>query len=325
MLLDRVNGRGLTRRIPYTITPFTFQKFHDTACSTIQDLTQALRYGTRKWVKPDFQNKSSLEREVEQSYFVPHGCDIEPLSHRRICDVLNQYSHVILVGNSLIRHLRQALFMALRRDFVLGGQLSDFTSGGPRVNPYQSCRCDGQFSEHRVCRQLNALFWDMTPRHLHVCSFLEDGDMPLFRLVTPLDPHQPSLLPWDEIRCDDPQYKGVFLLLSPILPFVVDNVDDFFLTYVNHPVMQNCSKVGKLQVVWMNFHIQSRQLELKYPQQSRENTTIRNQEIEQLLVERGYGHIPVLHMMNLTMDAQISDGYHYLSDVNLQKAYTRSS
>jgi hypothetical protein len=104
------------------------------------------------------------------------------------------------------------------------------------------------------------------------------------------------------------------------LPF--NNVDDFFLNYINHPVIQNCSKVGKLQVVWMNFHIQSRQLDVKYPQQSRENTTLENQEIEQLLVQRGYGHIPILHMMNLTMDAQTSDGYHFLSDVNLHKAYS---
>ena len=347
MILDRADGYALTRNrpvklirtwAPYTITPFTFQKFHPTSCSNMTDLTQALRYGTRKWIKPEVTDKPALEREREQSYFVPNGCDIGPLSSRRICDILNKYSHVMLVGNSMIRHLRQGMLMAIRKDFVLGAQLSDFTSGGPRVNPYSSCRCDGQFSEHKVCRKLNSLFWKTTPRQLHICSFLEDGHAPLFQLVTHPDPlgllpsksEEPPTPPfvWDEIRCEDPTYKGVFLLVSPLIWWQVrknltlQNVDEYFLPYMNHPVIQNCSKAGKLQVVWMNFHAQSRQLDTKFPDQSRENTYIANDEMKQLLVERGYGHVPILDMMNLTMDAQTSDGYHFLSDVNLLKAYS---
>jgi hypothetical protein len=343
MFLDRADGYAFTKSqgpemlfekwIPYTITPFTFQKFHDTTCSNITDLTQAMRYGTRSWIKPEVQNKTALEREVEQSYFMPKGCDIGPLSRQRICGILNQYSHVLLVGNSMIRHLRQAMLMAIRKDFVLGGQLSDSTSGRPNANPYRSCRCDGQFSEHSVCRQLNQLFWKMTPRQLHICSFLEDGDVPLFQLVTPEDPLSPlqaadSTFIWDDIKCEDPQYKGIFLLISPLLQWqfrknlTLQNVDEYFLPYMNHPVIQNCSKAGKLKVVWMNYHAQSRQLDAKYPAQRRESTAAANQEMEQLLVERGYGHVPILDMMNLTTDAQTSDGYHFLSDVNLYKAYS---
>jgi hypothetical protein len=344
MLVDRADGIGLTNKrrprqrllptwIPYTITPFTFQKFHNTTCSNMTDLTQALRDGTRTWIKPEAQDKPALERELEQSYFVPNGCDIGPMSRGRICGILNQYSHVLLIGNSMIRHLRQAMLMAIRKDFVLGGQLSDRTSGPPNFNPYRSCRCDGQFSEHSVCRQLNQLFWKMTPRQLHICSFLEDGDVPLFQLVTPEDPFSPlrgadRTFVWDDIHCEDPQYKGIFLLLSPLLHWqfvnnlTLQNVDEYFLPYMNHPVIQNCSKAGKLKVVWMSFHAQSRQLDAKYPVQSRESTAAANQEIKQLLVERGYGHVPILDMMKLTTDAQTSDGYHFLSDVNLHKAYS---
>jgi hypothetical protein len=162
---------------------------------------------------------------------------------------------------------------------------------------------------------------------------LEDGDVPLFQLVTPVDPISPLHAPdptlvWDDIRCEDPQYKGIFMLLSPLIYWrsltnlTLQNVDEFFVPYMNHPVIQNCSKAGKLKVVWMSFHAQSRQLDAKYPTQSRESTAAANLEIKQLLVERGYGHVPILDMMNLTTDAQTSDGYHFLSDVNLHKAYS---
>jgi hypothetical protein len=168
---------------------------------------------------------------------------------------------------------------------------------------------------------------------LRVCSFLEDGDVPLFRFVTPsnpLDPLQNPSFIWDDIRCEDPQYKGVFLLLSSLIwqyadsekNVSVQNIEEYFLPYMNHPVIRNCSNAGKLKVVWMNFHAQSRKLDARYPQQSREIAAAVNQEMGQLLLENGYGHVPILDMANLTMDAQTSDGYHQLSDVNLLKAYS---
>jgi hypothetical protein len=42
---------------------------------------------------------------------------------RRICDILNQYSHVIMVGNSMVRQLRQAILMAIRNRFYLGSSI----------------------------------------------------------------------------------------------------------------------------------------------------------------------------------------------------------
>lgn len=330
---DMHMGVTTVRTRPYTITAKSFQNFHEQPCSNIPDLMKALRLGTRSWIKPEMQNMPSLVREQEQSYFVPHGCDISPLSHRQICDILNQYSHVLLLGNSLTRQLRQALFMAIRNDYIHGAILSNITSGSSEVNPYHSCRCDGQFSEHAVCRQNNQLFWDMTPRQLHVCPFLEDDTMPFFRLMTPRDGQDPLALnatsqhpafPWNEIRCNDPKYRGIFLMMSGLWhnqKRAMRNMEGLFLRYMNHPVFQECANAGKLKVVWINFHAQSRKLDTQYPFQTRENTTTLNQDMVRLLAEQGYGHIPIFDVFNLTLDAQTSDGYHFMSDVNLLKAY----
>ena len=99
------------------------------------------------------------------------------------------------------------------------------------------------------------------------------------------------------------------------------NMEEVFLRYMNHPVLQKCANAGKLQVIWINFHAQSRKLDTQYPFQARENTSNLNRDMERLLVQKGYGHVPIFDVFNLTLDAQTSDGYHFMSDVNLLKAY----
>jgi hypothetical protein len=66
------------------------------------------------------------------------------------------------------------------------------------------------------------------------------------------------------------------------------------------------------------LNAQSRALDALYPAQSREKAQEFNQVVDKYVAST-FGMIPI-NFLNLTKDAAASDGYHYLSDVNLYKA-----
>jgi hypothetical protein len=56
----------------------------------------------------------SVKQEKIPSYFVPAHCNLLALPAHQLCDYMNQYSHIITIGDSLLtRLLDQAFFMAM--------------------------------------------------------------------------------------------------------------------------------------------------------------------------------------------------------------------
>lgn len=53
--------------------------------------------------------------------YVPRGCDMRWYDTRQACEILNRYSQVVLVGDSMLRHLIGALNVLLREDLGYGG------------------------------------------------------------------------------------------------------------------------------------------------------------------------------------------------------------
>jgi hypothetical protein len=74
------------------------------------------------------------------------------------------------------------------------------------------------------------------------------------------------------------------------------------------------------KVLWSGLNAQSRQLDPLFPNQSRENASTFNAFVEER-IQSSY-EMTVLDFWELTRDAATSDGYRYLSDVNLYKAAT---
>ena len=147
---------------PYSITMNEFSWHHDRVCKNGEELLDGIKYGTRRWDNPSHESLPPEEREAHPSYFVPHDCDIPVPSPSDMCNIMNEYSYVINVEDSLSRHLHQALFSGLRNDLVLGGIHSSDGNG------YGRCRCDGQFSKHEECRSNDGLFFEARPRDLNV-------------------------------------------------------------------------------------------------------------------------------------------------------------
>ena len=323
---DRINIRypNAQQFRSYSVTNNTLVKrghFHGRECASLEETLLAISSGTRRWINASRALDAGEIREAVQSYFVPHGCDLRHLHPAELCSILNQFRHIYFIGDSLTRHLTQGLLIALRRDLILGGIQSSSIIG--RKNPYH-CRCDGQFSEHQDCRMNDGLFNDFIPHQLGVCSHLPEGDGQFhFHSAD----HNGILFGSNNKthHCADPGNKQLVLF---VLQGGVHFNSDAETTYrkllnrvFNTPVFQLCNSNGLARVVWTAYQSQSRKLDRRYPLQSRERALAFNRYMETRL--KGLEHLnhtpTIVDWWNLTRDAQTSDGFHYLTDVNLIK------
>ena len=118
-------------------------------CTNIAALLHAVKMGWRK-------------NGAKGSAFHPRGCSIPYFSAARACSALSLFSSVVLIGDSMIRHVLQALTLLLTEDMEFGAMplpparphplLSAWTRAR-RAEVLKWCACDSQFSEHDLCRE----------------------------------------------------------------------------------------------------------------------------------------------------------------------------
>ncbi|KAL7530710.1 hypothetical protein ACHAXR_009119 [Thalassiosira sp. AJA248-18] len=307
---------------PYSVSPILEDRPLP-RCRSIDDYLSAIKLGTRSW--PDSQ------AETKPSAFVPFGCYVPtlPPPAAKTCDLLNQYNHVIFHGDSLSRHLRQAIYMSMSGNLIKSVHVSKASQ--------ELCMCDGQFSENRICRQHESYFDEsIQPREapgedVQLCpsasfSLGKRAAAPWLlkrgygKLESGVD------IDWDLVDCADNDYRGILLVLQGGLHFKVNSTEtfaSFVKPIITHPKYQECLCLGKVRLLWLAMNAQSSELNKHYPHQSRENALIFNEDMKESFASVGL--IPgqdvfILDWWNLTADAQSSDGVHYLSDVNLAKA-----
>lgn len=56
--------------------------------------------------------------------FVPRGCDMRWFATDEICDILSRFERVVVVGDSMMRHIIGAMNVLLRKDLGYGVSLS---------------------------------------------------------------------------------------------------------------------------------------------------------------------------------------------------------
>ena len=303
-------------------------------CQNVNDYLYAIKYGERIW---PYNNNSQQNNDddAKPSLFNPHRCHVPsiPPPPSNTCDILNQYSHVIFHGDSLTRHLRQAVYMSMRGDYITGGVMTNAT------HVLEECKCDGQFSEAKVCRTFDNYFDDtMEPRDIIPGS---DGDVKLCpnasfafgkREMSPYLTRKGQIDPgksidWDSIDCIDDTYKGIFIVLQGGSHWKSNSTETFanlIQPVITHHKYRECSCLGKVRLIWLAMNAQSSALDVPYPQQSREKALLFNEEIRQSFIDVGFvpnnEDVLIIDWWNMTADAQSSDGLHYLSDINLAKA-----
>lgn len=73
-----------------------------------------------------------------------------------------------------------------------------------------------------------------------------------------------------------------------------------------------------MRAIWSGLNAQDDVLDITYPHQSRQSAIIFNNVTKTYVMNRY--NMESLNFVNMTTHASVSDGYHYLSDVNVMKA-----
>ena len=73
--------------------------------------------------------------------YIPRGCDMRWFTTVEVCSILSRFSHVWIIGDSLMRHMTSALHLFLRQDLIDGARTSW------KDDPQEfGCDCDRPFN-----------------------------------------------------------------------------------------------------------------------------------------------------------------------------------
>lgn len=324
VVLDKSDNHAAncTEKRPWSLHSNTFQQTNLAPCTSLDGLLRVVKYGQRHWYdEPCLQSNdegrhsnTSLLCEVSPSYFLPHECGIPSLESETACNILNKYSHVVISGDSLARHTAQGLMMILTQDLVLGSYPRATRKSADLMN---KCQCDGQFSEHELCRHYNTeRLMSSDPRDYGICTHLP---------ATPVQLHHGlrfALKNKGNTFCSNDS-RPILIVLnggthyrSNVQHTIAASID---LTHHQlQAIQESCEWPLSFRVIWTGLNTQSRSLDAAFPYQSRERAQEFN-DIVDAYVASTHGMIP-LNFWNMTRDAAVSDGFHYLSEVNLHKA-----
>ena len=256
--------------------------------------------------------------EWDRSYFEPYQCSPAWRTADDICDVLHSFAYVLFIGDSLLRHISQALFMLLTRDLQYGG----LPRMSRQVGLYDTCRCDGQFSENDVCRRYED--WNMfsvrDPRVYGVCSRRINSSF-----IFGFEERRGGLanMPgyWDSTFCSADTRPRLMLLNGAVhYSYDIDSINSKLLVPLFERLRSataSCAYPITWRILFLSASAQSRVLDHKYPHQTREKSFAFNRRLASYLATM---NITMVDVWNMTQNAATSDGFHFLSDVNLQLA-----
>ena len=287
-------------------------------CSSVAEYQSSIKLGSRRWL-----NATDNDESVP-SIFEPHDCyaPVVPPSKGKVCEILDQYSSVIFHGDSLSRHLRLAVYMTLRGNFT-------YTPFMTLDDVATNCKCDGIFSESRLCRKSEPYFEDQTnihdiPGNLCPGSNFSIGQVmnaPFFERRGKVNPGK--YIRWDEIECGLPTYKGLLLVLQGGLHWrmnATETYENMIRPILDHPKYRDCFMRQKVRTIWLGATAQSAKLDERFPLQSRTSALAFGRKIKSLLDASEYAEgIITLDWWNLTAESPTSDGLHSLTSVNLAK------
>lgn len=279
--------------------------------------------------KPACQSISAIHSSITSAYS-NRSCIVPWLSPAGVCQVMQMYSNIRWWGDSLTRHTVQGLFMTLGGNFRYGGfpNVPEMNS-----NIYTRCNCDGQFSESTVCRDFGAgkLVIPDDARKLGFCSHAKH--------FSPFSFMWFSSLPDGTLKTDTSflctnDSKVKFLYLQGGAHFATNA--ETFLYLLVLPIFESINRTvtscpynisSTIRIAMSGVNICDKSVSAKYPTQSDANSIRFTHRLVELLREK-YPLVPVvvIDFLSVTGEAiaggRTSDGYHFLSDINLIKAMT---
>eukprot|EP01041_Mallomonas_annulata_P010311 gene10311-21513_t len=302
--------KDLTLERPWSVNNCTFTKFQSFKyCKSTKELSKSLKYGKRHFL--DTPN---------QSYFISDSCNIHWYSEQESCNILNKFSHIYMFGNSLLRHETQALLMLLSKDWTHGA-LPGFDSN---TEIFQKCQCDGQFSENLLCRPYSHTK-GMKMNLIHPNNLCKSQNFEL--------QYDASLKDNLKSSCtNDTRPRFVYYLFGSGKETDPDEVKNQLRSFIREilTIKKKCPYSYNIHFLYSGLTSQAQFMDALFPHQKREISTIFNMELHNFVynfqkfenenIANENISIGYFDFLNLTQNAPTSDGYHFLTDVNMLRS-----
>jgi hypothetical protein len=261
-------------------------------------------------------------------------CVLRWFSPHEVCSLLSRFSIVWWHGDSLVRHMMQALFILASGDLQHGGYPPHFQHKiikGP-------CGCDGQFSESLQCRDATWLERFRTIERFNrfgVCS-------------TDISTERSTIFIWTQYKfskaeptCKNPTVDDnvvarsgpIFIFIEGGAHFHIDAkkaIDNHFRELAKQIYTDLIDCMDRVHVVFSGMVAVNSTHEIIYPQSHHDNVHKYNRQMalwfrgEEFQSSFPLLKVYLLDFWNITSQNvnQTSDGFHSLTDTNLVKATT---
>jgi hypothetical protein len=74
--------------------------------------------------------------------YMPRGCDMRWFTTEEVCEILGRFEKVVIVGDSMMRHLIGAIYVLIREDLGYGG-VTDWNFNAQEM---RDCFCNSQMN-----------------------------------------------------------------------------------------------------------------------------------------------------------------------------------
>ena len=303
---------------PFSIRYEDFLPRNNRYCDTVDEMLQAITNGKRKWKYYDnIDNSTLLQMEQTHSSFIPYHCDVPLHSPEQICFILNQFSHVVMQGDSLSRHQQGGLLMNLRDNVYDGG----IQSSKPEM---RKCIGDAQFSEDVRCRNNDGLFNSFRPSQLELCPNLSEDDE--FTSVFNLNRLHRGVYKFPGVNCTNQNNNT-----KPLLVIAQGGVHmkyhapatfrSLLAPFFRDPIVKQCaaSQHHRVIFIFVSYHAQSITYDGKYPHQAESNGLQFNADMKSIINGSGVTNVSTIDWFNFTKGAMRTDGLHFAAQVNYFK------
>ena len=280
-------------------------------------------------------------------------CPLHLLSPKEICNTLHEYSHVYWVGDSLTRHTIMALLSLVTSNLQMGAVPRSFE--GNEHFPFNDCQCDGMYSEAGSCRLYNQSSFSSAVRQ--ACRryiqpptldtvfhyvYHSDGLLPGLSRCLPADKRPVALL-YQGGRMGDASAEDrqrLWPVVSQLCNFTrkccyqvspefaaicgdstsVARRDGRGWPHTQQGTYRS-TDIKRVHLAFTGGNVQARRFDGVFFKQSREVFQANNEAWRRYMAVR-YPGMVFLDFFNLTYQppAESSDGYHYLTATNIEKA-----
>lgn len=295
-----------------------FEPQHANKCQTAQEITDAIRYGTRRFDDPALvtalQKRTIAATNFTRSTFVTHQCDLNIMPPHELCSSVNRFSKIVYQGDSLSRHAHYGLQIALSNNLVRGSAMN-------------ACQCDAQFSNHDGCHAELHFTANAPPYQRRMCPHLPiKNQVEIAFTINRLHKGVYQLNKEDSeatIDCANPEQKEVLLVVQGGVHLGYNAASTFLklvLPFFRDPVVQECIRHQKLYLIFCLTSGQSPEYDKKYEIQSLNQTMIFDIDMLKKFETAGIRNVGFLHWANFTEGALHTDGFHLTTQTNYFKA-----